>query len=156
MFEDPSGSLDIALAELTPEPVESTPAVPDEDEELASPTLVFETPTRPTAQRPPVAISPMDAPRQLLADKFPRKWYVIAGGPFEGIHYGSYELEISEEVEGYEGCRVYGPKRGVVDEASARDLLHAVVSARVRVQPHLQVQQATAAPQPTLPQAMTF
>eukprot|EP00965_Chrysotila_dentata_P113795 3761440-Pleurochrysis_carterae.AAC.1 len=46
-------------------------------------------------------------------------WYVIIGGPFEGVRFGNYDHEIRQDVEQYAKCRAYGPGAGILDEATA-------------------------------------
>eukprot|EP00965_Chrysotila_dentata_P016588 549969-Pleurochrysis_carterae.AAC.1 len=32
-------------------------------------------------------------------DLLPKSWYVIIGGPFEGVRFGNYDREIRQDVE---------------------------------------------------------
>eukprot|EP00965_Chrysotila_dentata_P173236 5718165-Pleurochrysis_carterae.AAC.1 len=52
-------------------------------------------------------------------DLLPKSWYVIIGGPFDGVRFGNYDREIRQDVERYANYRAYGPSAGVVNEATA-------------------------------------
>eukprot|EP00965_Chrysotila_dentata_P076931 2539747-Pleurochrysis_carterae.AAC.1 len=62
----------------------------------------------------------------------PKSWYVVIGGPFEGVWFGNYDLEIRQDVERYAHCRAYGPSAGIFDEAPATRRLRKAREQRVR------------------------
>eukprot|EP00965_Chrysotila_dentata_P174841 5772206-Pleurochrysis_carterae.AAC.1 len=72
----------------------------------------------------PIAELPQNPP--------PKSWYVLIGGPFEGVRFGNYDREIRQDMGRYANCRAYGPGAGIFDEATATKRLRDAREQRVR------------------------
>ena len=83
-----------------------------------------------------------------------KHWYVVFGGPNEGIHYGEYDFDVRHLVEGFPGCTAYGPRHGLHSQATAEAALQAHKERRAResMDPMYQVRQP-AVQAPALPPA---
>lgn len=72
-----------------------------------------------------------------------KHWYVIFGGPNEGIVYGEYDLDVRHLVEGFSGCVAYGPRHGLHSLGTAQAALQAHRERRAResMDPMVQIAQ---------------
>eukprot|EP00965_Chrysotila_dentata_P069651 2300495-Pleurochrysis_carterae.AAC.1 len=56
---------------------------------------------------------------EIAKNPLPKSWYVIIGGPFEGVGFGNCKRDLRQDVERYADCRAYGPGAGILDKATA-------------------------------------
>eukprot|EP00965_Chrysotila_dentata_P222518 6193020-Pleurochrysis_carterae.AAC.1 len=82
-------------------------------------TTAFERRARISGEILPMQDLDAEVPEQELEGPVPKSWYVIIGGPFEGVRFGNYDRKIRQYVEQYVNWRAYGPGAGITDEATA-------------------------------------